>query len=185
MRLHLFLGSVGANFLKVSEKLQELLIEKNNSSDLHVEIKFGGYGNWDETKYYNYEGWSKRLKKFIYNNPSTQDIIIFGPGALLNARRFIEDYDQVSLYFLEKNTDKVPKETLIEEFYTKFGANISSDKTAWLNFINRTDLEYQSLKEEYAPSMGFFGGFSLQDLSISLNTDAIQDYLKIGYLKLK
>jgi hypothetical protein len=184
MRLHLFLGSVGANFLKVSEKIQPLLIEKNNSSEKHIEIKFGGYGNWDETKAYNYDGWNKRLKKFIHNNPSVEDVIILGPGALLNAKRFIEDYQDVSLYFLEKNTDLISPEELLENFYQKFQDSINADKTAWLNFIDKTNTIYNELKTQYQPSMTLFGGFLLEENSINLNLELKQEYMKIGLVKL-
>ncbi len=188
MNLHIILGLVGSGLPYISEKLQNVIKEKTNNSENLVEIKFGGFSVWDETKKYNYEGWNKRLKKFAHNNPHVQDAILLGPGAVINAKRFIEDYDSVTLYFLEKHQD-IPWDVMIENFYENNKTNLGGNKDNWMTFINQVTTVYGELKSLYNPQLEAFLNFNLsEDQSILVESassanDRLQKFLGIVRVK--
>lgn len=188
MNLHIILGLVGSGLPYISEKLQKTIETKTGSVANLLEIKFGGFSVWDETKKYNYEGWNKRLKKFAHNNPHVQDVILLGPGAVINAKRFIEDYDSVTLYFLEKHQN-IPWDVLVENFYENNKVNLGGNKDNWMTFINQVLVSYNGLKETYNPQLEAFLNFNLSPEQTILveaadsSDDKLQKFLGIVRVK--
>jgi len=188
MNLHIILGLVGSGIPYVSEKLQKTIIDKSGVAENLIEIKFGGFTVWDETKKYNYEGWNKRLKRFEHNNPNVQDVVLLGPGAVLNAKRFIEDYESVTLYFLEKHQE-VPWDVMLDKFYETNKLNLGGDQDNWKNFIDRVITSYNELKTVYNPKLEAFLNFNLdQTRSILVEADTSNDNKTqkfVGLVKVK
>jgi hypothetical protein len=175
MNLHIVLGLVGSGIPYISEKLQKTIIAKSGVAENLIEIKFGGFTVWDETKKYNYDGWNKRLKKFEHNNPHVQDVVLLGPGAILNAKRFVEDYESVTLYFLEKHQD-IPWDLMLENFYDTNKLNLGGNQDNWKNFINQVVTSYNELKTIYNPQLEAFLDFKLdQSQSILVEADTSDD----------
>ena len=175
MNLHIILGQVGSGIPYISEKLQKTIIAKSGVADNLLESKFGGFAIWDETKKYKYELWNDRLKRFQHSNPHVQDVILLGPGAILNAKRFVEDYQSVTLYFLEKRQD-IPWDLMLEKFYETNKINLGGNKENWKNFINEVATSYNELKTVYNPQLEAFLDFNLdQTQSISVEADIVDD----------
>lgn len=188
MNLHIILGLVGSGIPYISEKLQKAIIDKSGVAENLIEIKFGGFSVWDETKKYNYEGWNKRLKKFQHNNPHVQDVVLLGPGAILNAQRFVEDYQSVNLYFFEKHHD-IPWELVLDNFYNTNKINLGGNQDNWKNFIHRIIVSYNELKAMYNPQLKVFLNFNLdqtQGVIVEADTaDTTQAQKFVGLVKVK
>lgn len=175
MNLHIILGLVGSGIPYISEKLQKTIVAKSGIAENVIESKFGGFAVWDETKKYNYEFWNMRLKKFQHNNPHIQEVVLLGPGAILNANRFVEDYESVNLYFLEKR-GSVPWDSMLENFYETHKHNLGANQENWKNFIDQVATSYNELKTIYNPQFEAFLDFNLdQTQAILVEADIVDE----------